>query len=484
MAALLAVWLPRLYVLVLCLLAVYGLLGLATLALFWRWRGYRPTQPPAPDAWPPVTVQLPLFNEQAVAQRAIDALARLDYPRDRLQIQVLDDSTDETTAIAQAAVQEWQAAGVRIDLLHRGGRRGYKAGALQDGLATAEGTLIAIFDADFVPAPDFLRRTVPHLTAEPRLAAVQTRWEHLNADDSILTRAQAIALDKHFAVEQAVRFAADLFPKFNGSGGVWRRAALEEVGGWQGDTLCEDLCLSTRAVLAGWQLRYLPDSAAPAELPDALAAYKHQQARWAKGSLQCLLKYGRRIAGAARQRPFARLYALLSMSGYWTAPLVLLLLLLQLPLLLTRAALPAWLPIFSVAAIGQPLLFFLAQIELRPDWRRRVIGLPLLLGLAIGIAPMLTRSLAEVVLGRLWSADQSFRRTPKGVGQHTVYRPMFDRIVFVEAGLALYALATAGLAWQLQRYGLLPFLLGSALCLGLTAWGGRGGGRATANGEE
>lgn len=333
-----------LYIFTVTGLAIYGLLGFIALGLFLRHRHDDP-KATAPIDWltlPSVTVQLPVYNEKAVIRRLIDAAAALDYPRDRLQIQILDDSTDETTQLAGEAVEEFAAMGFDISLIHRANRGGYKAGALNEGLTTARGEFIAIFDADFVPAPDFLLRTIPYLLADRAIGAVQARWGHLNDGESLLTGAQAVALDKHFIVEQLVRFRAELFPKFNGSAGVWRRACLLDAGGWQDDTVCEDLCLSTRAVLCGWKFYFAADVVAPAELPPTITAYKAQQARWAMGGTQCLAKYAAPIC-LARQKPFARLYALVSMSGYFSNVLVMMLVLVQIPLLITGARLPAWL---------------------------------------------------------------------------------------------------------------------------------------------
>ena len=297
-------------------LGLYGLLGFVTLGLFLRHRHAQSQLPVTPDEWPMVTIQLPIFNERGVITRLLDATAALDYPRDRLQIQILDDSTDDTTALAAAWLAARQGDGGDVVLLHRAERRGYKAGALAAALATASGEFIAIFDADFVPPPAFLRQTLPYLLDDPQLGAVQARWGHLNAAESPLTGAQAIALDKHFAVEQLVRHRAACFPKFNGSAGVWRKTCIEGAGGWSSETLCEDLCLSTRAVLAGWRFHFAEDIVAPAELPSTMRAYKSQQARWATGATQCLTRYAAPIWQASGHAWLARLYALLSMSAY------------------------------------------------------------------------------------------------------------------------------------------------------------------------
>jgi cellulose synthase/poly-beta-1,6-N-acetylglucosamine synthase-like glycosyltransferase len=302
-------------------LAVYSL---NALWLVWQARRARPQPTPAaPAAWPAVTVQLPLYNERHVAERLIDACARLDYPADKLEIQVLDDSDDATAPLIDACAQRWQQAGRHVRVVRRTSRTGYKAGALAHALPAARGEFIAIFDADFLPPPAFLRATLPHFYAADgdNLAFVQARWEHLNRDYSPLTRGQALALDGHFAIEQAGRQAAGYMLGFNGSAGVWRRAAIEDpaVGGWQQDTLCEDLDLSYRAQLAGWRARYCNELEAPAEIPPQLAAYKRQQFRWAKGSIQTLRKLGGRVWRSARP-PGQRIAGLVHLGSYLDAP--------------------------------------------------------------------------------------------------------------------------------------------------------------------
>ena len=441
-------------------LAIYGLLGFLTLALYRRHRRDFIPVPPSPPDLPLVTIQLPVYNEREVIGRLIAAVAAIDYPPERLEIQILDDSTDDTTAAAAALVTAYQAQGVRITHLHRGNRREYKAGALQDALPAATGEFIAIFDADFVPYPDFLRRTVPYLLADDELGAVQTRWGHLNSDDSSLTQAQAMALDKHFVIEQFVRHRADFFPKFNGAAGVWRRQCIEEVGGWQGDTVCEDLCLSTRAVLAGWRFHFAVDVVAPAELPASISAYKTQQARWAMGSTQCLTKYGRRIARANEQSTMARLYSLLSLGAYATQALFLLLLLVQLPLVLTGYHLPGWVLLFGPIGLGQPLLFILAQQALYRDWPARLRHLPALLLIALGTAPSNTRAVLHGLVGRRFT----FERTPKGAGGS--YRSPTGNILWVELAFLVYSAVTLVVAIYVGKTG--PILLLTTALLGFS----------------
>jgi hypothetical protein len=299
---------------------------------------------------------------------------------------------------------------------------------------------------------------------------IQARWDHLNIADSPLTAAQAIALDKHFAMEQTVRHRANLFPKFNGAGGIWRHDCLQDAGGWQDDTVCEDLCLSTRAILKGWQFRFLNEVIAPAELPTTVHAYKNQQARWAKGSMQCLLKYGWPILRDRRHPLMARLYALLSMSAYATHLLLLLLLLIQVPLIYLGHRFSHNMILLSLAGLGQPLLFVLAQHTLHPDWRKRLRYFPTMLLVAIGTAPSNSRAILQALFGR----HHPFVRTPKQGGRahagraafQRSYQLPFDWIVFFEGLLAIYAAIGLAYAFKHGYYGSLFFLLTCVLGFG------------------
>lgn len=442
-------------------LGLYGLFGLLTLGLYWRHRHETFPTLPLPSSPPSVTVQLPVFNEPLVVERLIHTAVTLQYPADKLQVQIIDDSTDSTTERAARWVAYYKERGVNISLVHRANRAGYKAGALAHALTLASGDFIAIFDADFQPQPDFLQQTMPHFGQNPRLGMVQTRWGHLNNGLSPLTSAQAIALDKHFAMEQTVRHRANLFPKFNGAGGVWRRSCLEDAGGWESDTVCEDMCLSTRVVLRNWECLFLNEVQSPAELPTTISAYKSQQARWSKGSSQCLLKYGRAIATAHQHSPLARFYALMSMSAYSTNLFLLLLLLLQIPLLLLNFRFSSWLLLFSVAGIGQPLLFVMSQQTLYPDWLWRLRHFPTMVLIAIGLAPSNGRAIFQAFFGH----DHTFVRTPKqgSRAESPLLELNFDWIMLVELGLALYAWVGVGLALQQQNYGPLFFLTTCAL---------------------
>lgn len=438
--------------------------------------------PPPPETWPVVTVQLPVFNEMHVACRLVEAVAELDYPRRQLHIQVLDDSTDETTALLAATVRRLQARGVRIEHRHRQDRTGYKAGALAAALPDA-GEFIAIFDADFVPPADFLRRTIPILVADPQVGFLQARWDHLNADYSALTRAQAMALDGHFVVEQPARQRLGAFIGFNGTAGVWRKACIESSGGWQADTLCEDMDLSYRAQLAGWSARYCGEIAVPAEIPPQLEAYKRQQYRWAKGSTQCLRKHAWAVL-RSRRSLLARLCGLLHLSGYMVHPLMLLVVLLSIPMLWWGDIRRLPMVYLIVSSLGPPLLLTLGQFILHGrqprQWLRRMTAYPLLMLIGLGFTLNCTRA----VLEGWWGKGGTFRRTPKFHVQaradawtSSPYALSIDWSILGEVSLALYGLLAAGLAAYRQQLGVAPYFalyaLAFAAVAAISAWQAR-----------
>lgn len=376
------------------------------------------------ETWPQVLVQLPIYNEKWVARRIIQAAARLDYPRDKLEIQVLDDSNDETSRIIEEEVAIWRAQGVDVRRVTRPTREGYKAGALKFGQALSRAEFIAIFDADFIPDPDWLKKSLPYLLADPRVGLVQTRWGHINRSDSLITRTLALGIDGHFVVEQPGRTWSGLLGNFNGTAGIWRAAAIEDAGGWEGDTLTEDLDLSYRAQLKGWKIEYVPDVSVPAELPDDIRSIKSQQFRWAKGSIQTAIKLLRRV-WAAPIGIAGKVQATLHLTTYLIHPLMLASVALSLPLLtLADREVPVVFAIIGAAIFGMgfaapTLMYATSQILLyRYGWRRLWL-LPILLALGMGIAVSNTRAVWEAVRGR----RSPFVRTPKrgsraGIGEY------------------------------------------------------------------
>lgn len=440
------------------------------------------TSPPPPDVWPAVTVQLPVFNEMHVACRLVEAVAALNYPRQQLHIQVLDDSTDDTTLLLAATVRRLRARGFHIEHRHRQERTGYKAGALAAALPDAR-DLIAIFDADFVPPADFLRRAVPHLMADPQVGFLQTRWDHLNADYSTLTRAQAMALDGHFVVEQPARQHLGAFIGFNGTAGIWRKACIESSGGWQADTLCEDMDLSYRAQLAGWAARYCGEIAVPAEIPPQLEAYKRQQYRWAKGSTQCLRKHWWAVLRSQRSLP-ARLCGLLHLSGYMVHPLMLLVVLLSIPMLWWGDLRRLPMVYLIVSSLGPPLLLTLGQFVLygrKPrHWLRRMTAYPLLMLIGLGFTLNCTRAVIE----GWWGKGGTFRRTPKfhvqapaDAWSSSPYALGIDWSILGEVMLGLYGLLAAALATYRHQLGVAPYFALYALAFTavalISAWQAR-----------
>ncbi len=433
-----------LYTLTSVLLALYGFHSLYLLWLYRRTAGHR-AEPPPPAEWPRVTVQLPVFNELHTVERLITAVSALDYPRERFEVQVLDDSTDATTAIVAALVAREQAAGLNITHLHRARRDDYKAGALAAGLRRAQGEFIAIFDADFVPSPDFLRRCMPWF-ANPRVGCVQARWAHLNRDYSVFTRLQALGIDSHFIVEQTARARSGFFLNFNGTAGVWRKAAIEDAGGWQGDTLTEDIDLSYRAQLEGWRIEFLPEVSAPAELPVQMAAYKSQQARWAKGSLQTARKLLWPLLRSS-QPVRVKIAGALHLTAYLVHPLVLGAMLLALPMSFSRSPVLHWVPLLMFAALGPPLLYFTAAAPDGPDGRGRLKLLPGLILLGIGLSFNNSRT---ALAGLFFPGRGAFQRTPKFAvrrpeerWERSGYALKQDPWVWAEALLGWFAVACA-----------------------------------------
>ena len=465
----------------LCLLFILGFsVGqwqLTRLALGAYAKGLAPPPPP-PASWPRVLVQLPLYNEQNVVERVIDAAAALDYPADRLHIQVLDDSTDATVALAEARVAHYAAQGLRISHVCRPNREGYKAGALRYGLEENADEFVAIFDADFVPDPDFLRRTIPYFLQDKKVGVVQTRWGHLNEDESLLTRLQAFGLNAHFLIEQVGRTAAGFFINFNGTGGVWRRACINDAGGWHTDTLTEDLDLSYRAQLRGWRFIYRPEIVAPAELPAVMDALKSQQFRWTKGAAETAHKHLGNVwrSGQPLGVKLQASFHLLNSSVY---VVIMLMALLSVPLVFVRAQFHEFKAVFQLASVFligfTPLIYYyytawrLAHPD-KPLWRYPGFVL-LFLSVSMGLALHNARA---VILG-WWGKRTPFVRTPKaGTGGPTGYARQrryrtggVGGLVILEGILAVYFAFGLVAGIYFDDFGLLPFH--SLLTIGFAA---------------
>ena len=452
------------YLLVILGLSLYGLHSFVTSILYLLSNSQVKKRKKVPilKEWPVVTVQLPIYNEKYTVERLLSAVTKLEYPAERLQIQVLDDSTDDTAQLVKGLVAEYKSQGVNIERLHRTNRQGYKAGALSEALPGATGELIAIFDADFIPKPDWLKKTVP-LFQNRKLGCLQTRWGHTNRNYSALTRAEAMAIDGHFIIEQAARSRNDLFLNFNGTAGVWRRACIEDAGGWEWDTLTEDLDLSYRAQMRGWKIDYLPDVVVPAELPAQVEAFKKQQFRWAKGSFQVVRKILPQVFESVL--PWrVRLMAFLHLTGYFVHPLMVASLVLTLPVGLLYPQAFQLFPIGVIAGLGPPFLYLIATAPHTPPLLERIKLLPLLTLTGFGIS--LSTSIA--VIQGLTKMGGAFIRTPKlNLGNSSKqlkefeyrYLPPISPLVWVEIGLGIYALITGIVLQPHLGWGVVPWMI-------------------------
>ncbi len=469
--------LVSLHLLTLSLLALFGI---NAIYLTWRAAHLRHYNPALPwrGALPTITVQLPIYNEYWVAERVIDAVARLDWPAELLEIQVLDDSTDSTQEIVAQAVKRWRAAGITITHLHRKQREGYKAGALQAGLVKARGEFIVIFDADFVPAPDFLRRTLGAFH-DSRIGYLQTRWGHLNRNTSWLTYLQSLYIDGHFVTEQLTRAGQNYVMSFNGTGGIWRRSVIEEAGGWNSHTLTEDVDLSYRVALRGWRAAFLWDVEVPGELVSSLVAYRRQQGRWAQGSAQCARQLLPPLLCSSLPL-MTKLQAVLHLMSYGIPMLMLVTsglypFLLMWPFTGGMRVLFFWSGLlFTPLMLGPWLLLVVAQRVLRPQsWWREVPGILALSFLSTGMAFNTTRAFWRGLRVR----PAVFERTPK-VGSTSSTSPsksryshsQRDRIVWVELAFAGWNACSAVLAWRMQNVGI--FLSASIFAIGLFLFAG------------
>ena len=426
------------------------------------------------DEYPVVTVQIPLYNEQYVITRLIDSVLRLDYPKDKLEIQILDDSTDETTQIIDNHIKKYREQGFDIAHIHRTNREGYKAGALKIGLETAKGEFVAVFDADFIPRKKFLKRTIPYFSKDKMLGLVQTRWEHLNREYSLMTKTQAIALDGHFVIEQAVRNRAGFFINFNGTGGVWRKECIFDAGNWEADTLTEDLDLSYRAQMKGWKFRYLVNFTSPAELPSDIGALKSQQFRWTKGAIETAKKIYPQVLRSdmsfkLKFQSFIHLYCNLAYH------FILLAAILNLPVMLIKLSgeydgVFKFMSVFIFAFISSFLFYLYSQKDVYPDWQKRIIYFPVFLAGSMGFSVNNTKAVFEGLLDK----KSEFVRTPKyqimdkkdsWKGKNYVNKKL-SFTTYIEAFLAVYCFAGVIIAIATAQVAAIPFQL--MFCGGFT----------------
>lgn len=453
-----------LYCGIVAVLSLFGFHRWFILRIFYRYKNQVPQAAGTFSELPGVTVQLPIYNEYHVVDRLLDAVGSIDWPRDRFEVQVLDDSTDETQGRARAAVDRLCAAGIDARYLHRDNRAGFKAGALEAGLQQARHDFIFILDADFVPPPSVLHEAMDHFT-DDGIGMVQMRWGHLNRHHSLLTRIQSIFLDGHLVIEHTARNRSGRFFNFNGTAGIWRRQAIDDAGGWQHDTLTEDLDLSFRAQLAGWRFRYLPHVEVPAELPVEINAFKSQQHRWTKGAVQTAKKILPRIWRADLPLKI-KVEATFHLSANSCYILMLIMAILMLPILDIRKMM-SWehrmllidLPLFSMATMAISGYYMASQRELYTDWRQSIKYLPALMAIGISLCVNNARAVVEGIVGY----TTGFHRTPKygagtGVSLGAKYAGSKTVVAAVELGMAIYFAFVLYRAWDIGLYFGLPFM--------------------------
>jgi cellulose synthase/poly-beta-1,6-N-acetylglucosamine synthase-like glycosyltransferase len=456
------------YFAVMILLALYGIHRYTMCYQYFKYRkNYNPSPPAQFDELPMVTVQLPIFNEQFVIDRLIEAICSMEYPREKLDIQVLDDSTDETQEVAAGIVERYKALGHPIEYIHRTNRYGFKAGALDAGLKVAKGEYVAIFDADFVPPPEWLMKVIHHFS-EPGIGMVQTRWGHLNRNYSMLTQIEAILLDGHFVMEHGARARTGEFFNFNGTAGMWRRKAIEDGGGWQHDTLTEDTDLSYRSQMAGWKFKYLPDVECPSELPIEMTAFKTQQARWAKGLIQTSIKILPQVfrSGMSRKNKIESVYHLTANLSY---PLMVVMSALLIPAMICRFY-QGWfqmllidVPLFTASTFSIAVFYVMSERELFPKtWKKTFYYLPFLMALGIGLTITNTKAVMEALFG----IKSAFVRTPKyrvakkgEKSQAAKYRKRLKLTPWIELLMGCYFAAAIWYTFANKNYLTAPFLI-------------------------
>ncbi len=454
------------YIIALSFPFIFGSNGFLMIYYYFRYRNRQVARKGELKELPNVTIQLPVYNELYVVNRAIDSICALDYPKDKLEIQVLDDSTDETTSIIAQKVSEKSGQGFDIKHIRRGNRQGFKAGALKVGLAQAKGEYVAIFDADFIPRHDFLKTTLPYF-ADSKVGLVQTRWEHINSDYSLLTRAQAIALDGHFVIEQQVRNKAGFFMNFNGTAGIWRRSCIEESGNWEADTLAEDLDLSYRAQLKGWQFVFMKEYTSPAELPADVNGLRSQQFRWTKGAIEASKKLLPQV-WKSKLPLRVKIHSTIHLTASLVYPFVLLIAILQLPAVLIKHtgqydATFMLMGGFIFAFFGTFVFYLYSQKDIYADWRRRIYLFPVFMAGSMGLSVNNTKA----VLEGLFNKKSEFVRTPKyGMTAHggswadkKYTQRKINWVSIAEFVLALYCLAGIALSVADLEFAAVPFEL-------------------------
>ena len=450
----------------LLILFVFGLHGFIMLFYHRKYKEVKHEPNPDFECNASVTIQLPVYNELYVVERLIDTICKIDYPKDKFEIQVLDDSTDETVNIVARVVEEKRKEGFDISHIRRENREGFKAGALKEGLKIAKGEYIAIFDADFIPKKDFLKKTLSFFTDE-NIGMVQTRWEHLNGDHSILTKAQALALDGHFVIEQTVRNKAGFFINFNGTGGVWKKDCIEDAGNWHADTLTEDLDLSYRAQINGWKFIFLKDFTSPAELPSEINALKTQQFRWTKGAIETAKKILPQL-WKSKQPLRIKLQGTFHLTNNFVFPFILLVAILNVPLVFVKNSGAhdlyfAVMSVFVLAFISSFMFYLYSQKDIHPDWRKRIVLFPLFMAGSMGFAINNSRAVFEGLMNR----KSEFVRTPKFklVGESGSWmdkKYLNNKLgldVVVETIMAVYCFIGVASSIYFQEIAALPFQL-------------------------
>ncbi|MBI5022176.1 MAG: glycosyltransferase [Ignavibacteriales bacterium] len=465
------------YFISLTILFVFGSSGFVMIYYYLKHRNKKHEPVSDLTEFPVVTIQLPLYNEYYVVERLIDSVCLIDYPKDKLEIQVLDDSTDETTSLLSGIVERYKNNGYDIHHIRRSSREGYKAGALKEGLKSTRGEFVAIFDADFIPHTDFLMKTLPYFR-EPKIGLVQTRWEHLNSEYSFLTRVQAMALDGHFVIEQNVRNKAGFFINFNGTGGIWRKECIFDAGNWEADTLTEDLDLSYRAQLKGWKFKFLNDVTSPAELPSEINALKSQQFRWTKGAIETARKILPKVWKS--DLPLEKkIHATFHLSNNIVFPFILIAGILNVPLIFIKhqggyETYFSVMAVFVFAFIGSFLFYLYSQKDVYKDWQRRMLLFPLFMAGSMGFAVNNTKAVIEGLIKK----KSEFVRTPKykvidkkdaWLDKKYVLKK-FNYTVIIESALALYCLFGVASSIYYLELAAVPFQLLFTMGFGLVAW--------------